>query len=145
MDYQKRMFTPVPSFLKTPLLKLILSLLGKNKTTHEKGHRAEMLAAWALRLKGFTILERRYKNKLGEIDLIARRRDLLIFVEVKCRSTITQGLEAIQFTQRRRIERAAQLYLRRYKRTLNRLRFDAVIVTPTAWPRHYPNIWRMDD
>ncbi|MFP3339830.1 YraN family protein, partial [Micrococcus sp. SIMBA_131] len=52
------------------------------------GHRGEWLAAIALRLKGYRILARRYRTKLGEIDLIARRGDLVAIVEVKARPTV---------------------------------------------------------
>ena len=48
-----------------------------------RGHRGETLAAWALRLKGYRIVARQYRTKLGEIDIIARRADLVAIVEVK--------------------------------------------------------------
>jgi Holliday junction resolvase-like predicted endonuclease len=50
---------------------------------YRRGHRGEWLAALALMAKGFRIVERRYRTKLGEIDLIARRGDLVLIVEVK--------------------------------------------------------------
>ncbi|TIO58114.1 MAG: YraN family protein, partial [Mesorhizobium sp.] len=53
------------------------------RKAYRRGHRGEWLAALALMLKGYRILARRHRTKLGEIDLIARRGDLVLFVEVK--------------------------------------------------------------
>jgi len=72
------------------------------------GRRAERLAIWLLRLKGFDILARRYATKVGEIDIVAARRDLLIFVEVKHRRRRETALAAVGQRQQRRIIRAAE-------------------------------------
>ncbi|MFW5833612.1 MAG: YraN family protein, partial [Pseudomonadota bacterium] len=56
-------------------------------STDRRGHDAEARAAWWLRLKGFRILACRYRTPVGEIDLVARRGRLLVFVEVKYRAT----------------------------------------------------------
>ena len=53
------------------------------RKAHRKGHRAEWRAAWRLRLAGYTIVAQRYKTRLGEIDIVARRGNLLVFVEVQ--------------------------------------------------------------
>lgn len=114
-------------------------------TSYQKGHWAETLAALALWLKGYKILERRYKNPCGEIDIIAHRRNVLIFVEVKFRSNLRQGLDAIQLKQRRRIERASQIYLQSSKVKSEYLRFDAIVVSKGRWPQHCPDAWRVGD
>lgn len=101
------------------------------------------MAAWALRLKGFRILERRYRTKLGEIDLIARRGDLVLIVEVKARRTLVEAMEAIARESERRIEGAADLWLARqpdYGRLS--VRFDMVAVLPWRWPVHVENIFQ---
>ena len=67
---------------------------GRQKA-YRRGHRGERLAAAALMLKGYRILARRYRTKLGEIDLIARRGNLVLFVEVKARRTLMKAMEAI--------------------------------------------------
>lgn len=127
------------------IVEKILLLLRGASTSYQKGYWAEALAAFSLRLKGYKILQRRYKNSFGEIDIIARRRNLLIFVEVKFRPNLMQGLDAIQVKQRRRIERASQIYLQSSKVKSESLRFDAIVVSKGRWPQHYPNAWRMGD
>jgi len=93
------------------------------KTYHEQGHLAELLASWTLRLKGYTILKRRYKTPMGEIDLIMNRGKTLVAVEVKYRATLVQAGEAITYRQRKRIEKALTLYLRHLPWTPNHIRF----------------------
>ncbi len=78
-----------------------------------QGHVAEIIAAMLLRLKGWQILARRWQSGQGEVDLIARRGRVVIFVEVKYRKTLAQGREAISETQWRRIETAADIFMAR--------------------------------
>ncbi|HEY9058617.1 MAG TPA: YraN family protein [Aurantimonas sp.] len=108
-----------------------------------KGHRGERLAAWALRLKGYRILAVRHRTKRGEIDLIARRGDLVAIVEVKVRRTLSEAMDAVGPVARRRIEAAADLWLAR-QRDHGRLslRFDIVAVLPWRWPVHVPHAWQ---
>lgn len=67
--------------------------LGKRHKAYRRGHSAERLAALALMLKGYRIIGRRYRTKLGEIDLIARRKDVVLIVEVKARTTLEQAMD----------------------------------------------------
>ena len=110
---------------------------------YRRGHRGEGLAALALRLKGYRIVARRYRTKLGEIDLIARRGDLVLIVEVKARRTLTEAMEAVGRQSERRIEGAADLWLMR-QRDYGRLsvRFDLVAVLPWRWPVHVENAFQ---
>ena len=102
-----------------------------------QGRRGEMLAAWLLRIKLYRIVERRFKTPVGEIDLIARRGDLTVFVEVKARSFSHQEAEALAAVNRRRILRASQLWLTRHpEANTGGLRFDVIFLAPFAWPRH---------
>ncbi len=64
---------------------------AKRIRAYRRGHRGEWLASLALMLKGFRIVARRYRTKLGEIDLIARRGDLVLIVEVKVRADADRG------------------------------------------------------
>ena len=108
-----------------------------------RGDRGEWLAAWALRLKGYRILARQYRTKLGEIDIIARRGDLVAIVEVKARPTLTAAMDAVGLTAQRRIEAAADLWLARQKDHARlSMRFDIVAVLPGRWPVHVPDAWR---
>jgi putative endonuclease len=107
------------------------------------GRLAETLATWLLRLQGFRILVRRYATPLGEIDLIARRGELVLFVEVKHRPARATALEALLPRQQQRIARAAGLYLQRHPELAGcALRFDLVAVTPWRLPRHLTDVWR---
>ena len=108
-----------------------------------RGHRGEWLAALALMLKGYRIVARRYRTKLGEIDLIARRGDLVLMVEVKARPTLMSAMDAIAFQSERRIEAAADLWLARqpdYGKLC--VRFDMVAVLPRRWPVHVENAFQ---
>ena len=96
-----------------------------------------------LQLKGYRIRDRRVRTPLGEIDLVASKGSMLIFVEVKSRKTFEAALEAVTPETRRRIEQAARLWVAR-KRTLQNWlwRFDVVLLAPGRLPRHMPDAWR---
>ena len=103
------------------------------------GISAESRAAAFLIAKGFRILARRWKSPVGEIDIIARRRRLLIFVEVKARDRLDDAAWSITDRQRLRIVAAAEAWLARYPDDRIRdMRFDAVLVAPGRIPRHIP-------
>ena len=94
------------------------------------GRLGETAAAHALERAGLRVIERRYRRRVGEIDIIAERGELLVFVEVKTRQSDRYGTpgESITMRQRRRMARAALDYLTR-KRCLERpCRFDVVEV-----------------
>ncbi|UYN95340.1 MAG: YraN family protein [Enhydrobacter sp.] len=106
------------------------------------GHVAEWRAVWRLRLAGYTILARRYKTRLGEIDIVARRGAVLAFVEVKARRDALVAIEALGGRQFGRVARAASLFIARHPgHAVCSVRFDAVLVSG-LWPRHLPDVWR---
>lgn len=116
---------------------------------NDRGHRAERLAAWWLRLKGYRVLARGFAigrgRGAGEVDLIVRRGSVIAFVEVKARADLAQAAAAITPAQQARIRRAAQAFLAgRADLAGCGLRFDAVLVTPFSLPRHICDAWRMD-
>ena len=108
-----------------------------------KGRRAELIAAIWLMLKGYRILARRAKTKLGEIDLIARKGKILAFIEVKARSGFNESLGALSPQSAGRIARAAALWTssRPWARSLF-MRFDIVAIVPGQAPRHYANAFQ---
>ncbi len=112
------------------------------KRAESRGRRAETLAVWYLRLKGYRILARRAKTPHGEIDIIARQGDSLIFVEVKARATLDMGVAALHPSARRRIDAAARLLGPRFGVGCRTTRVDAVIVQPWRWPVHLVAVWR---
>lgn len=110
---------------------------------HRRGHRGEWMAALALRAKGFRIIARRYRTPLGEIDLIARRGDLVAIVEVKVRPTLIEAMDAVGRMSQHRIEGAADLWLGRQRDHARlSMRFDLVAVLPWRWPVHVPDAFR---
>jgi putative endonuclease len=119
--------------------------LARRRRAERRGHGAELLCIWLLRLKGYRILARRFRVASGEIDLIARRGGTLIAVEVKARPAFDSAAAAIAPHQRRRIARAFEHFLVRRPdlADLDR-RFDVMMVVPRRWPRHLPDAWRGD-
>jgi putative endonuclease len=104
------------------------------------GRHGETIAAWFLRLQGYRIVETRCKTPVGEIDLIARRFGITVFVEVKTRRSATLEGEALTVVNTRRIVRAAEYYISRHPRLAqSTLRFDVIFLAPRMWPRHVKN------
>jgi len=103
-----------------------------------RGRTGEGLAALALRLKGYRIVARNFRCPLGEIDIVARRGDLIVFVEVKARADAVASVDAVTGQARRRIANAAEVWIAR-QRDASRLswRFDIVAVAPWRWPVHF--------
>ena len=117
----------------------------KRRRAWRFGRRAESLAAWWLRLKGYRILARDFRVPVGEINLIARRGTILAFVEVKARKTAEAAPDALQPRQQRRIARAAGAFLQqRPALASQRLRFDVIWIVPGRLPCHISDAWRAD-
>ena len=111
----------------------------ERRAAFRRGLSAESRAAILLRLKGYRILARRWQSAVGEIDLVAKRGKLLVFVEVKARARLDDAAEAVTQLQRRRIAAAAEAWLASHPEHANAsIRFDALLVIPRRWPRHIP-------
>jgi putative endonuclease len=106
------------------------------------GRRAERLAAWWLRLKGWTILGRRVRTPVGEVDLVARRGRTVAFVEVKARATEADAAFALDEWRLRRVAAAAEALAPRYARAGDDIRIDAMFILPRRLPRHLRNVWQ---
>jgi putative endonuclease len=111
----------------------------KRRKALVRGARGEWLAAFSLRLRGYSIVERNFRCRSGEIDIIARKGDQIAFVEVKVRASESAALDAVGAMARRRIRNAANIWISR-RRDADRLswRFDIVAIVPGRWPRHFP-------
>lgn len=108
-----------------------------------RGRRAETACAWLLRVNGYRLLATRWRVPVGEIDLIARRRRSIVFIEVKARPTLSAALEAVTQRQRLRIEQAAEVFLSQHPKWRNlEVRFDVMAVIPGRLPRHVRDAWR---
>lgn len=105
---------------------------SKNVSSYQKGQKGEKRAAAYLRLKGYRVLERNYRVPQGEIDLIVRKGESLVFVEVKTRKDNSHGtaLEAVSPLKVRRVSAVAALYLSEYADSYSSCRFDIVTVGP---------------
>ncbi len=118
---------------------------SERRAAEERGRRAEAIAAWFLRVKGYRVLARRYRVPVGEIDLIVRRGHVVAFVEVKARATLAEGAKAVTPTGRRRIARAAALWLAAHPKAARcDLRFDVVVAAPGRLPRHLAGVFDAD-
>ncbi len=102
-----------------------------------RGHYAEFAAAAYMLAKGHRILARRFKTRIGEIDLIAKRGRRVVFIEVKHRATIEDCQAAVTPLTRRRVHGAADLWLARHQTFQNfDLGFDLIFIVPRQWPVH---------
>jgi putative endonuclease len=101
------------------------------------GLSAETRAAAYLMAKGYRILARRFRTPHGEIDLVAQRRHLVAFIEVKARASLEEAAYAVTPRQQARIISAAQAWLMTHPEHADfELRFDALLIAPRRLPRH---------
>lgn len=103
----------------------------------QTGLSAESRAAAFLIAKGYRILARRFRTPYGEIDIVARRRNHLAFIEVKARANLDEAAYAVTPRQQARIIAAAQAWLMAHPEHADFvLRFDAMLIAPRKLPRH---------
>jgi putative endonuclease len=125
-------------------------MTNERRRAWERGRAAERLAILALRLSGYRILARNLKPGprnagLGEIDIVASRGQVIVFIEVKRRADWGRAAESILVRQRQRIARAASAFLAARPQFAGyQARFDVMLVVPWRWPRHILNSWRID-
>jgi putative endonuclease len=113
----------------------------KRQRAERGGRRAERLAAWWLRLRGWRILAVRARTPVGEVDLVARRGRVLAFVEVKARASEDAAAFALDEWRLRRVARAAEALAPLYARPGDDIRIDAMFLVPRRLPRHLANVW----
>ena len=90
--------------------------------------------------KGYRIVARRWKTPVGEIDIVARRRHDLVFVEVKARGNLDNAAEAVTARGKQRIVAAAEYWLMHHSDDANSfMRFDVILVAPGKMPWHIAN------
>ncbi len=102
------------------------------KAAEAAGRRAERIAGWWLRLKGWRILDRRVRTPAGEVDLVARRGNLVAFVEVKSRATAAELDIAIDQRRLARVAAAAEYLMPCYAGPGDDIRVDVLLLTPGA-------------
>lgn len=112
------------------------------RRAEKRGRRAETLACWYLRLKGWRILARRARVPGGEVDIVARRWRTLAFVEVKARSSEDSAAFSLDRYRLRRVAAAAERLAPFFIRDGDDMRIDAMFIVPGRIPRHLVNIWQ---
>ncbi len=102
----------------------------------ELGILGENLAVEELTRRGYAILERRYRTRYGEIDIVAEEQDTIVFVEVKAREDLTCGsaAESVTPNKQRRIASRAVEYLARKHVTDRPCRFDVIAIDHAGTP-----------
>jgi putative endonuclease len=104
--------------------------MGMSDPRHQFGQAGESWAEQFLRAKGYRILERNLRTPLGELDLVAEDAGVLVFVEVKARSTEAFGgaLSAVDHRKQRKLIKLASQYLAQHHWSNRLCRFDVVLV-----------------
>lgn len=114
--------------------------MPKNKKAdYRKGIWGERYVALWLRLKGWHIIERNYQSSLGEIDIIAQRRNILCAFEVKLRQNSND--DPVSNQQKQRIKRSFQAYIATYPKKADEYRIDLIIYRPLFHVKHIKNAW----
>lgn len=112
----------------------------KRLKAFRRGHLAEYRAAIALMIKGYRILAIRYKTRVGEIDIVAQKGDLVVCAEVKARGTDEAAIFAVSATAQARIRSASDIWLAKQPQPERySFRYDIIAVSPWKWPRHFPD------
>ena len=114
--------------------------------SYVRGKFAEFLARMYMRLHGFRIVAQNYitgrGTTAGEIDFIAKCGKLLVFAEVKQRTTVNDAAYAITPAQQQRLIRGAKSFLKNNPQYVGYdLRFDAIFISFPLQIRHIPNAW----
>ena len=112
-----------------------------------RGKEGENLAKEYINSKGYRILETNYRNKIGEIDIIAFDKDILVFLEVKTRTSISYGyaFEAVDIRKQKKIISTSILYIK-YKNYIDtQIRYDIIEIYLTKNPKinHLENAFHL--
>ena len=115
---------------------------ASRRKVERRGRKGETLAVLLLMLKGYRIVARRFKTKLGEVDIIARRGNIAAMVEVKARASLIEAMDAVDSSAMRRIEAAGDLWLAKQRdfAKLN-IRYDLIAILPRRLPVHVKSLF----
>ena len=120
--------------------------MERRRAAERRGQLAERFAALSLQARGWRIVARQYRTRSGEVDIIARRGNLVAMVEVKARRTIREAVDAVSYTSWRRIEAAGDDWVSRQPNGSElSIRYDIVAVPtplrPWRWPSRIEGAW----
>lgn len=115
-------------------------------TTNERGNNGEERAALFLMRAGYRIVERNFRSKLGELDIVARDGGVLVFVEVRSRGGDLHGnaVEMVNIHKQRKVTRVAWSYIARRRPSFSSARFDVIGITGDDLV-HIKDAWRLGD
>lgn len=109
-------------------------------TSFHRGMQGEAVALAFLNLHGYHILAKRYRTPYGEIDIIARHENMIVCVEVKTRSSLSDSLKALHSPQQERIINAYLYFIQSFPDYANdAVRFDVIVCAPNSKPLHVKN------
>ncbi len=111
------------------------------RAAEASGRQGEETAARFLAARGWTILDQRVRTKAGEVDLVARRGNLIAFVEVKTRKHAAELAFAIDERRLARVAAAAEVLMERYAGPGDDIRVDVLLLAPGCEPQHIENAW----
>jgi putative endonuclease len=109
-----------------------------SKQTYQYGFNAESKAISYLENKGYKIIARRYKTKVGEIDIIARIKQTLVLIEVKARQNSELIEVILRKNQINRIRNATKIFIAKNQQYQNyNIRFDFILFESSLQPQHF--------
>lgn len=117
-------------------------MTAKREVAERRGREGEAQAAQWLTTHGWRILANRVKTPLGEIDLIARKDDLVAFIEVKWRKRAADLADAIDERRLLRVAAAAEIVAHEYANDGEDLRIDVILLAPGQSPHHITNAFQ---
>ena len=114
----------------------------KRQLAEKCGRDGEARAAFWLKAKGWQIVDTRVKTPAGEIDLVARRGNVVAFIEVKWRRKRADLDHAIDEYRLSRVAAAVEAVAHRYSENGEDIRIDVILLAPGSLPRHIANAWQ---
>lgn len=114
---------------------------ARRQAAEAAGRRGEEAAARFLAAQGWTIIATRVRTKAGEVDLVARRANLVAFVEVKTRKSFAELAFAIDERRLARVAAAAEVLMERFAGPGDDIRVDVILLAPGCEPQHIENAW----
>ena len=113
----------------------------KRQAAEASGRRGEETAARFLEAEGWSILATRVRTPAGEVDIVARRRNLVAFVEVKTRKSFAELAFAIDERRLARVAAAAEVLMERFTGPGDDIRVDVILLAPGCEPQYLENAW----